>query len=413
MGSFNRPGFNVNANILPSSFVSLNSFPILSALSINLLSLWTLISCHLHLFPSMLVLFYGPLKSTCYQCECQYLVIFICFLECWSYSMGSFNGPAMNVNFNILPSWFVCLNAGPLLWALSIDLLSMWTTIPCHLPLFASILVLFYRLFQSTCYQCELQYLAIFICLLECFSYSMGSFIWPAINVNSNILPSSYVCLNADPIWWALSMDLLSMWTSILIWPSWFICLNAGPILWPHSIELLSVWTSISCHLHFFAWMLDLFCGLFQLTCYQCELQCLAILICFLEGWSYSMGSFKGPAINVNFNILPSSLLCLNAGPILSALSNYLLSMWTSISSHLHLFAWMLILFYGLLQLTCYQFGLKSLAIFISSLEYWSVSVASFNWPPINVNSNILPSSFVCLNDGPILWALSMDLLST
>ena len=195
--------------------------------------MWMSISCHLHLFPWMLVLFYGLFQWTCYECELQYLAISICLLECWSTSVGSFNRPAINVNYNTLPSSFVCFNTGPILWALSIELLSTWTPICCYLHLFAWILVLFYGLFQSTCYQCELQYLGIFICLLQCCSYSIGSFNRPAINVNSNIFPSSFVCLNAGPILCALSVDLLSMWT---------------PISW---------------HLHFFAWIWFLFYGLF------------------------------------------------------------------------------------------------------------------------------------------------------
>ena len=159
----------------------------------------------------MLVLLYRLFQLTYYQCELQYLAMFICLLEIWSYSMGSFNRPAINVNSNILPSSFASFNSGPILWALSIDLLSVRTLMSCHLHLFASLLVLFCGLFEWTRYQCELQSLATFICFLECWPYSMGSFNPPLMYVNSNIFPSSIVCLNAGPVLWALSMDLLSM----------------------------------------------------------------------------------------------------------------------------------------------------------------------------------------------------------
>ena len=225
--------------------------------------MWTPISCHLHLFASMLLLFHRLFQSTWYQCELQYLPIFIFLHQYLSYSIGSFNRPAINVNSNVLPSSFICLNAGPILWAPSVDLLSMRTWISGHLHLFAWMLVLFYGLFQYTCYQCELQYLAVFICVLECWSYNFG---------------------------------------------------------------------------------------LFQSTCCQCELEYLPIFICLLECWPYYMGSFNRIVINVNANILASSFVCFNTFPILRPLSMDILSMWTSISSHLHLFPWMLVLFYGLLE---------------------------------------------------------------
>ena len=178
MGSFSSPLINVNSNIFSSSFVSLNGGLLLSALSMDPLSMSTSISCHLHLFASMVVLFYRLFQSTCYQCELQYLAIFISLPECWSYSMGSFNRRVMNVNSNILLSSFICLNADPILCS-----------------------------FQWTCYQFELQYLVIFIGLLECWSYSFASFNRPAINVNFNI----FVDLNAGPILSPHSVDLLSM----------------------------------------------------------------------------------------------------------------------------------------------------------------------------------------------------------
>ena len=115
---FNRPAINVNFHIFPSSFVLLNTGP-----------------------------FLFPLQSTCYQCELQYLAIFICLLECWCYSISSFKLPTINLNFNILPSSLLFLNADPILW-----------------------------FFESTCSQFELQYLAMFICLHQCLSYSIWSF---------------------------------------------------------------------------------------------------------------------------------------------------------------------------------------------------------------------------------------------
>ena len=308
--------------------------------------------------------------------------IFICFLEYGSYSIASFNRPAINVNSNILPSSFVSFTTGPILWALSTDLLSMWTSISSHLHLFAWILILFYGLSQSTSYQSELQYIAIFICLLECWSYSMGSLNRPAINVNFNIFPPSFICLNTGPILWALSIDLLTMWNPIFS------------------------------HLHLFPSILVLFYGLFLSTSYQCELQYLATFICFLEYWCYSVSSFHRAAINMNSNMLLSSFVCLNPGPILWALSIDLLSMWNPISWHLHLFPSMLLLFYRLFQSTCYQCELQYLPIFICLLESWPYSMGSFIRPAIYVNSNILASSFLCLNTGRILWAPSIDLLS-
>ena len=276
--------------------------------------MWTAISCHLHFFAWMLVLFYQLFQSTCYQCELQYLAIFIRLLQCWSYFVGSFNGPAINVNFNSLPSSLVWLNAGPILWPHSFDFLSMWTSVPCHLHLSAWMLVLFYALFPLICYQCELQCPLTFIFLLECWSYSICSFNRPAINVNFNIFRSALVCLNAAPILWTLLIDLLSMLT---------------PISW---------------HLHLFAWIGVLFYGLFQLTSYHCELQYLAIFLCLLECWPYCLASFNWPAININSNILPSSFVCFKTFPILRPLSIDLLSMWTSISCHLHLFPSLLVL---------------------------------------------------------------------
>ena len=185
-------------------------------------------------------------------------------------------------------------------------------------------LVLFYGLLQSTCYQCELEYLAIFICLHECWSYSTGFFNIPAINVNSNILQSLFVCLNAGPIILG-SFNRPAVNVNLNIFPSSFVCLNAGLITWVLSIGLLSMSMQISWHLHLFALILFLFCGLFQWTSYQCELQYLPIFICFLECWSYSMGSLNRPPTNVNSNSLESSFVCLNAGPVLWAPSIELL----------------------------------------------------------------------------------------